>query len=160
MVFDYLINPMKFLLPCLMLYDGAEATNGCAGRWEFLALVYFLFAVQVIKGVGLHFNLSSGDELESRAARAVSRAVGYHRVEMSMMLAGASWVSWALSRLAEQRILRWGLWGGAGTIVLAPGAHRRTHGLRLLGSRGPGSLSHQVAKSAALDPLGIWRWCF
>ena len=155
MVFDYLINPMKFLLPCLMLYDGARSHERVCWALGVLALVYFLFAVQVIKGVGLHFNLSSGDELESRAARAVSRAVGYHRVEMSMMLAGASWGLMALSRLAEQRILRWGLWGGAGTIVLAQALTGGRTGYVSWGVAGLALCLIKWRKALPLIPLGI-----
>ena len=117
-VLDYLINPLKFLLPALMLYDGCRTE-----RRVFLALaailsVYILLALLSIKSMGFQFNLSNGEELSARAARRLVKDVGYHRVDLSMMLAGACWAVIAFSRYFKNWLPKLVLLGVAAVIML------------------------------------------
>ena len=120
LLIDYLVNPLKFLSLCLLAFYASRTRTRTAVLLGCILLLYFLLAVQVTKGMGLHFDLS-GEELDSHGAKVVSRSVGYHRVEMSMMLAGASWAFIAYARLVSRWIVRWGLFAAAGAIVLAQG---------------------------------------
>ena len=47
--------------------------------------------------------LTNGDELQERALKILVNEIGYHRVTMSMMLAGASWAVFASARLVTDR---------------------------------------------------------
>jgi O-antigen ligase len=116
-VLGYLINPLKFLLPGIMIYDGCRSRERVGLALGAIVLTYGILAVFVIRYMGLG-NLS-GDELSDRAARVIQRDVGYHRVDMSMMLAGASWAVFALSRLTDHKLLRLGIWAAAGVVLVA-----------------------------------------
>jgi O-antigen ligase len=113
---DYLVNPLKFLLPALMLFDGCRSRKELTCALGAVLLTYFFLAVLTIKYMGL--SNFSGSELSDRAARVISRDTGYHRVDMSMMLAGASWGIVAFSTLVRQHWLRVSLWGLAGIVLL------------------------------------------
>jgi len=115
---NYLVNPLKFLLPALMLYDGCRSRERVFQAVSAILLVYFFLAILSVKSMGLHFDLSSGDDLSSRAARRLVRDVGYHRVDLSMMLAGASWAVVAYARYFSQWWIKLSLFGAAGVIVL------------------------------------------
>jgi O-antigen ligase len=117
-VVNAFINPLKFLVPCFLLYDGCRTRERVLWASSAIMLLYFFLSVQVIRYMGLHPDFS-GNELSARAAKILQRSVGYNRVDMSMMLAGASWAALAFSRLFEKRIHRWSLWGAAGVILLA-----------------------------------------
>lgn len=118
MVVNYWVNPLKFLLPALMLYDGCRTNERTALALGAILSVYFLLAVQSVKAMGLHFDLSSGDALSDRAARVLVRDVGYHRVDLSMMLAGASWAMVAFSRYFKSFWVKMMLYGAAGVTLM------------------------------------------
>ncbi len=115
---NYFVNPLKFLLPALMLYDGCRTRQRVFIALCAILAVYFLLALQSVKAMGLHFDLSSGDELSDRAARVLTRRVGYHRVDLSMMLAGACWAVVAFSAYFKSWSIKLMLFGAAGVILL------------------------------------------
>jgi O-antigen ligase len=71
-----------------------------------LLLVYFLLAVQVIKWMPLA-NINGGDELSRRALKILSNEIGFHRVNLSMMFAGASWAVFASREFIGGRHTLW-----------------------------------------------------
>ena len=113
---DSLINPLKFLIPGLIFYDGCRTREQVTWALGAVVLTYLILAVLVIKSMGL--GNFSGAELGARAARVIPRDVGYNRVDMSMMLAGASWAIFAFSRLARSWKYRVGLWAAAGLALI------------------------------------------
>lgn len=90
LVSEYLINSVKWVVPGLLLFDG------CRNRSRFtLALfsllgVYLLLGAQVIRWIPPSTAVS-GQELSARSLKILVNEVGYHRVNLSMMLSGASW---------------------------------------------------------------------
>ena len=117
-VVNSFVNPLKYVLPCLLFYDGCRTRERVIWASRVIVLLYFLLAVQVVHCMGLHPDFS-GNELSARAAKLLPRSVGYNRVDMSMMLAGASWAMLAFSSLFEKRTHRWLIWGAAALILLA-----------------------------------------
>lgn len=115
---EYLVNSLRFLLPALMLFDGCRSRERVLYALAAILSLYFILALLSIKAMGLHFDLSSGSELSSRAARVLSRNVGYHRVDLSMMFAGASWAVIAFSRQFDRLLIKLTLWGSAGIFLL------------------------------------------
>ena len=53
-------------------------------------MLYVLLAVQVVRWMPLGTAMS-GSDLEARSRKIILNEIGYHRVNMSMMLSGASW---------------------------------------------------------------------
>jgi len=72
--------------------------------------VYVLLALQVIRWMPMEA-LHGGAELEKLSRKFISNEIGFHRVNMSMMLAGAAWA--ILSMLALMR----NHWSRAGIIM-------------------------------------------
>lgn len=118
LLLDYLVNPLKFLLPGIILYDGTHCRQQTTTALAAIMLTYFLLAVMVIRSMGIDLNFS-GDDLNNRAARVLARDTGYNRVDLSMMLAGASWAMFAFSRLRSAWWQKQLLWGAAGMILFA-----------------------------------------
>ena len=116
LLMDTLINPIKFFIPCILLYDGCRTRERVSLATGCIVFVYFALAIQVIKYMGIT-ELFGGD-LEDRSARVIDRDVGFHRVDMSMMLAGGSWALVAYAQLFKHHMLRLFLWGCAAIIVL------------------------------------------
>jgi O-antigen ligase len=108
MISEHLINTIKWVIPGLMLFDACRT-----GRRMQLAListlaVYLLLALQVIKWMPLGFAMD-GEALARRSVKILVNEVGYHRVNMSAMLAGASWAIFAarplLARARDRNLL-------------------------------------------------------
>jgi O-antigen ligase len=113
---DFFLNSVRFLLPALLLYDGCRTHDRVKMALGTIALLYFLLAVQVIRYMGFHPDFS-GSELSGRAARIIQHSIGYDRVDMSMMLSGASWAAIAFSNLIEKKWQKWAVRGGALVIM-------------------------------------------
>ena len=103
LVSEYIINSLKWVIPGLLLFDG------CRSRRRFhMALaatlgVYFLLAIQVIKWMPLS-SVVSGADLTERSLKILSNEIGYHRVNLSMMLAGASWAIFSTRHLVSRKL--------------------------------------------------------
>jgi O-antigen ligase len=115
---NYLINPVKFLIPGILLYDGCRTSSRVHWGLASIILLYFLLSAQVMRHMGLQIDLS-GAELSSKASNVIHHSTGYNRVDMSMMLAGASWATVVFSQLMISKRLRWACWVGAGIILFA-----------------------------------------
>jgi O-antigen ligase len=95
MVSENLVNTFKWLIPGLLLFDGSRTKSRINLALGSILLVYFILAVQVVKWMPLEV-LTSGGDLTERSGKILSNEVGYHRVNLSMMLAGASWAFFTL----------------------------------------------------------------
>ncbi|MBP7569180.1 MAG: O-antigen ligase family protein [Acidobacteria bacterium] len=103
---EFVINTFKWILPGLLLYDGARSKERLHLALLVVVGVYLLLAVQVIRWMPLMYAFGSGADLERRALKILSNEVGYHRVNLSMMLAGASWAVLAAGRVLPLAFLR------------------------------------------------------
>jgi O-antigen ligase len=118
LLINYFVNPLRFLIPGLLLYHGCRTRERVVWALSAIILLYFLLSVQVIRYMGIHVNMS-GTDLAARAAKIIHHSVGYDRVDMSMMLSGASWAMVAFSLLFQNKRLKWSCWGVAGLTLLA-----------------------------------------
>jgi O-antigen ligase len=90
LISEYMINTLKWPIPGLLIFTGARsAERRKMAIWCILG-VYFLLALQVIRWMPAEY-ASAGDALATRAFKIIQNEIGYSRVNMSMMLAGASW---------------------------------------------------------------------
>ena len=99
MVSEYLINTVKWVIPCLLLFDGARTRPRMLLGLASVLGVYLLLGLQVIKWMPLSYALD-GESLSARSLKILTNEVGYHRVNISAMLAGASWAIFATRPLA------------------------------------------------------------
>jgi len=105
---NFFVDAFRFLIPAFLFYDGCRTRERVQGALMAIVLLYFLLSVQVIRYMGVNPDFS-GNELSGRGSRIIQRSIGYDRVDMSMMLSGASWAALAASMLFEKKYMRWGL---------------------------------------------------
>lgn len=118
LVSEYLINCIKWIIPGLLLFDGARTRERQVTGLACTLGVYVLLALQIIRWMPLDA-LGSGIDLNRRALKTISNEVGYHPVNLSMMLAGASWALLACLPLAARRTQKIALVGLAAIVLVA-----------------------------------------
>lgn len=87
---DYVFNPIKWAVVGLMLFDGCRTRRRLVLGLASIFALYFLIGLQVIRWV-VPTGALGGGELSSYTVRMLQREIGYHRNDLSTMLAGASW---------------------------------------------------------------------
>lgn len=125
LIAEFLLNTLKWFVPGVLLFLGCRSKERM--QWASFALLglCLVLALQTIRVMPLQF-LLDGEALERRAVRVLDRDVGYHRVELAGLLAGASWAMLTVMPQFTSRIIRFGLAGAAGATAL---------GLALTGGR-------------------------
>jgi O-antigen ligase len=116
LVSERLINSVKWVIPSLMLFDGCRSRRRLNLALASILGLYFLLAVQVIRWMPSGESLT-GATLNARALKTILNEVGYHPVNMSMMLAGACWATLAALPLLTKRWQKAALVGGALAIA-------------------------------------------
>ncbi len=76
-----------------------ECRDRTSLNWAVMATlgIYVLLAVQVIRWMPLSA-IADGDALTERSLKILSNEVGYHRVNLAVLLAGAVWAVFAARR--------------------------------------------------------------
>lgn len=100
---EYLINSFKWVIPAIIIFDGCRTRKQYNFAVVMLALMYVLLALQVIKAMKFGSLGIGGEELQRRALKVISRNVGYHRVNMSMMMSGAFWMVFCLKEFVSNK---------------------------------------------------------
>jgi len=118
LVSEYFINTVKWVIPGLLLYDGSRSRRRFVLGIAALSVIYLVLAVQVIKWMPVG-SILSGDELAARSTKIISKEIGYHRVNLSVMLAGASWAVLAARGLTGTFTARALVTVAAGAVVYA-----------------------------------------
>ncbi len=106
LVTEQVINTLKWVIPGLLLFDGCRSRERFGLGMLAVCGVYFLIGVQVIKWMPLD-SVRQGGDLAARSLRILVNEVGYHRVNLSAMLAGGSWALLAASAMGSTRSRRW-----------------------------------------------------
>src|SRR6266478_6930968 len=90
LISEYLVNTLKWIIPGLLLFDGCRSRSRFLwGVFSILSL-YVLLSLQVIRW--MPFDALLSQDLLARQSQKILRAeTGYYRVDLSVMLAGASW---------------------------------------------------------------------
>lgn len=102
LISEHLINTIKWVLPGLLLFEGARTRKRVVVAMVSILAVYFLLAAQVIRWMPMDSALS-GESLTARSHKIILNEIGYHAVNMSMMLSGASWAVLATLPLVSSR---------------------------------------------------------
>jgi len=96
---------LKWVIPGLILFDGCRSRSRLLLGIGTVLATYFLLGLQVIKAMPLAAGLG-GAALEHRALRILMNNVGYHRVNLSMLLAAGGWMIIAALPLVSRRLWR------------------------------------------------------
>jgi hypothetical protein len=91
LVGEYLLNPLKYLAPAVLIFDGARNRPRVLLALAATLVVYVLLSILVVRWVPLA-DAMTGGELGNRALRRLDNEVGLH-ARRSVMLAGA-WAPW------------------------------------------------------------------
>jgi O-antigen ligase len=102
LVSEDLIDTVKWVVPGLLLFDGCRSRKRFSMAMASLLGVYVLLALYVIKWMPMDL-LTNGEALQQRALKILVNEVGYSRVNMSMMLAGAGWAVFSVRFLTPRR---------------------------------------------------------
>jgi O-antigen ligase len=118
LISEHFINSLKWVIPGLLIFDGCRSSKRFyLGLFAVLG-VYFLLSIQVIRWMPFESALS-GEILTARSSKILLNEVGYHRVNLSMMLAGGMWAALACSYLIKRLELKAILIAGSLTILFA-----------------------------------------
>ena len=105
LISELLINTVKWVIPGLLLFDGCRDRQRLRLAIGAVLGIYVLLAFQVIRWMPMSAALA-GDELQSRSLKILVNEVGFHRVNLSMMLSGASWAIFACLLLVTRPLHR------------------------------------------------------
>jgi len=117
LVSEHLINAIKWTIPGIMMFDGARSRQRLLLGLSAILGQYVLIAIQVIKWMGIGGGLT-GSDLNQQGLKLVTR-MGWHRVNLSMMLAGASWLAFTMQVLPRRWPAKLGLLLLAALMLLA-----------------------------------------
>src|SRR5207253_1556239 len=95
---EYLVNPVKFIVPGLLLFHGCRSRSRLRWALGAILMLYVLLSLQVIRWMPLDGIVNPAD-LAPRSLKILRAETGYHRVDLSVILAGASWALLAAASL-------------------------------------------------------------
>lgn len=96
LISEQVINTLKWPILGLMLFDGCRSRSRFVLGLTALLAVYFLIGLQVIRWMPWSA-LTAVSDLEALSRKLLSKEVGFHPVNLSMMFAGAFWAMWVTS---------------------------------------------------------------
>jgi O-antigen ligase len=103
MISEFLINCMKWVVPGFLMFQGCRDRVRLKWAVTAIVLVYFLLALQVIRWMPLSNITSGGEALKERSLKILVNEVGFHRVNLAMMLSGAFWALFSCSMLLAKQ---------------------------------------------------------
>jgi len=103
---EYLFNTVKFTIPGLLLFSGCRTRSKFMLATASIMVLYFVIALLVIKQMKLGAFIMSGDDLQEKAHKVLPLNVGYHRVNLSMMLSGFAWALYSYRELFSKGVIR------------------------------------------------------
>ena len=115
---EFFVNTVKWVITSLLLFDACRTRRRAVIVLGIILGVYFLLAAQIIRWMPLSSIGDSGSDFTRRSYKVCQNEVGYNRVTLSMILAGASWAVLAVVPILKQNLHRFILLGTAGVIVL------------------------------------------
>lgn len=90
LISEYIINTFKWVIPGSLLFHGCNSRKRLVWAITSVLLVYILLSIQVIRWMPISA-LTDGGKLDYYGLKMILPEIGYHRVNLSMMLSGAFW---------------------------------------------------------------------
>ncbi len=98
---DDLLNPIKWLLPAIMLFDGARTRARMTAALVFTLIIPTYYGYKTWRTAPMS-NLTAGG-YNVRARWRIGKNVGFHANSVSMCCAGGFWAAWSLSSLRKNK---------------------------------------------------------
>jgi oligosaccharide repeat unit polymerase len=114
---DEIINPLKLIVPGLMLFDGCRTRNRMLMAVCCVLLLGVGYALLVLKTMPFGELAGSSDFMLFRYR--INRDTGLHANDMAMLLVGAFWSLVAAYALYRTKLWRFGMAGAAAIVFLA-----------------------------------------
>jgi O-antigen ligase len=114
---EQLINSIKWVIPGLLLFDACRTRRRVTIALVVILALYLLLALEAIRYMPLGYAVS-GEDLAGRASKIIETRMGYNRVNLSMLLAGACWAILSTWILVERNLYRLGILAAAGAVAL------------------------------------------
>ncbi len=105
---EHVINGLKWVVPGMLMFDGCRDKKRFSLSLVVILGIYLLLSIQVIKWMPLSAAIS-GEALSERSLKILINEIGYHRGNLAMMLAGASWAIISALPLAGSKNQRRGI---------------------------------------------------
>jgi O-antigen ligase len=122
---EHFINTLKWIIPGILIYHGANTKERINYALIVSLGIYVLLALQIVKAMPLGV-LADGEKLRHYSLKILPNNVGFHRVNLAMMMAGAFWAVYALKNYGSSKIYRLSIYFLCGVVLL---------GLALTGGR-------------------------
>ncbi|RLJ16419.1 polymerase [bacterium endosymbiont of Escarpia laminata] len=108
---ERLINTLKFMAPAALVFYGCNSEERMRLTMAAILIVYFLIAIQVIRAMPVMALVDGGgDKLTRLSLKIMNKEVGFHRVDVSMMLAGGSWAIFSVRMLMPSKTKALFIW--------------------------------------------------
>ena len=117
LVGEHLVDPLKFLVPALMVFDGARTRPRFSLALACILAVYVFLSILVQREVDWP-RLAGGYSFNTWALHSIGET-GFHRNGVSVMLAGASWALLCVRPLAGSRLRSMLLFAIAGFVAFS-----------------------------------------
>jgi O-antigen ligase len=99
---EHIINTLKWLVPGFLMFYGCNSKERFNYATISLVSIFVLLSLQVIKAMPLG-SLLDGDRLQLLALKLLSSNVGFHRVNLAMLLSGAFWAIYSFSFYTDSK---------------------------------------------------------
>lgn len=116
---EYFINCIKWVIPSMIIFDGCRKRDQYNFALITLSLMFVLLAIQVIKAMKFGALAMSGEDLQRKALKVISNNVGFHRVNVSMMMSGAFWAIFCIKEYVNNKIFLFIIIPSCSTTLLA-----------------------------------------
>lgn len=113
---QYFLNSIKWVIPGLLLYYGCNSRPRLMMALFSLLAMYLLLSLLVYKAIP-PWKIIDVESLTKYALK-LDKRVGYHRVDLSAMLAGASWAFFSAITLMRHGWQRAGMLMAGGMCIL------------------------------------------
>ena len=112
------LNSIKYVIPGLLLFHGCNSKSRLAWGIGACLLATLFLGLQIISRMPIG-DLSDGAALSDRALRVLDRSIGYHRVDLAVMMASGSWAFFAAWELPSKKMWRWFVLGAGLLMILS-----------------------------------------
>lgn len=102
---ESIINCIKWVIPGIMIFDGCRSRQRLTYGILSILGIYVILAILVIKAMPIG-SIADAEYLQRRALKVLINNIGYHRVNLSMMLSGAFWGVFALREYTKSQLNR------------------------------------------------------
>lgn len=107
LVIDDLINPIKYLVPGMLMLWACNSRERFVWSLGAVMVLNIILALLIIKWMPLSaLTEGGGYELEQRAIRVLDREIGYYRSDLAVILAGAAWAMYSIRYTLKSAIFR------------------------------------------------------